>query len=200
MSAPPTGKGEPIVHPRQLVEWFEQGCKPRAAWRIGTEHEKFAFTTADLRPLPYEGRASIRALLDRLADRFGWIAPARRRALARDWVERLKVKLGSLDQPVQELSGGNQQRIVLGKWLATEPKVLILDSPTVGVDVANKQAIHELVRALARQGMAILLISDEVGELWSTCDRVLVMRGGRITGELVPEEGRERALEDLVYA
>ncbi|MCL6608605.1 MAG: glutamate--cysteine ligase [Geminicoccaceae bacterium] len=72
MSAPPTGKGEPITDRRQLVEWFERGCKPKAAWRIGTEHEKFAFTTADLRPLPYEGRASIRALLDGLADRFGW--------------------------------------------------------------------------------------------------------------------------------
>lgn len=140
------------------------------------------------------------ASLERLANRFGWIDPGRRRGLAGQWVARLKVKLGSLDQPVQELSGGNQQRIVLGKWLATEPRVLILDSPTVGVDVANKQAIHELVRALAEQGMAILLISDETGELWSTCDRVLVLRRGRIVGELVPEEGGERALEELVYA
>lgn len=173
---------------------------PAAAIRAG-----LAYLSEDRLALGLVLRQSVEknlvlASLDRLADRFGWIVPARRRALARDWVERLKVKLGSLDQPVQELSGGNQQRIVLGKWLATEPEVLILDSPTVGVDVANKQAIHELVRALARQGVAILLISDEVGELWSTCDRVLVMRAGRITGALVPEEGRERALEDLVYA
>lgn len=72
MSAPPTGTGEPITDRRQLVEWFARGCKPRQSFRIGTEHEKFCFTTADLRPLPYEGRSGIRALLDGLADRFGW--------------------------------------------------------------------------------------------------------------------------------
>ncbi|MCS7269364.1 MAG: glutamate--cysteine ligase [Geminicoccaceae bacterium] len=72
MSAPPSGRGEPITHRRQLVEWFERGCKPKSAFRIGTEHEKFAFTVHDLRPLPYEGRASIRALLEGLAERFGW--------------------------------------------------------------------------------------------------------------------------------
>ncbi len=72
MSAPPTGRGEPITDRRQLVEWFEQGCKPKSAFRIGTEHEKFAFTVEDLRPLPYEGPRGIRALLDGLAERFGW--------------------------------------------------------------------------------------------------------------------------------
>ena len=72
MSAPPSGKGEPISAKRELVEYLEQGCKPRAAWRIGTEHEKFGFTRDDLRPLPYEGPRSIRALLEALAERFGW--------------------------------------------------------------------------------------------------------------------------------
>lgn len=173
---------------------------PAAAIRAG-----LAYLSEDRLSLGLVLRQSVEAnlvlaSLDRLAGRLGWIAPARRRGLAAHWVERLKVKAGSLDQPVQELSGGNQQRIALGKWLATEPRVLILDSPTVGVDVANKQAIHDLVRALAGGGMGILLISDEVGELWSTCDRVLVMRGGRLAGELVPEEGRERRLDELLYA
>ncbi|MFO1039180.1 MAG: glutamate--cysteine ligase [Geminicoccaceae bacterium] len=72
MSAPPTGKGEPITDPRQLVEYLAAGAKPRAAWRIGTEHEKFGFTRDDLRPLPYDGERSIRALLEGLADRFAW--------------------------------------------------------------------------------------------------------------------------------
>jgi glutamate--cysteine ligase len=72
MSAPPSGTGEPITDRRQLVEWFAGGCKPRQSFRIGTEHEKFCFTTADLRPLPYEGRAGIRALLEGLAESFGW--------------------------------------------------------------------------------------------------------------------------------
>ncbi len=72
MSAPPSGRGEPITDRLQLVEWFARGCKPRSAWRIGTEHEKFAFTTRDLRRLPYEGPAGIRALLEGLVERFGW--------------------------------------------------------------------------------------------------------------------------------
>ena len=72
MSAPPSDKGAPITGKRELVEYLEQGCKPRAAWRIGTEHEKFGFTREDLRPLPYDGPRGIRALLDGLAARFGW--------------------------------------------------------------------------------------------------------------------------------
>ena len=72
MSAPPSGKGLPVTGKRELVEYLEQGCKPRAAWRIGTEHEKFGFTREDLRPLPYDGPRGIRALLDGLSARFGW--------------------------------------------------------------------------------------------------------------------------------
>ena len=110
--------------------------------------------------------------------RLGWIMPQRRRALAGEWVDRLHIKIPGLDNPVQQLSGGNQQRVVLGKWLATAPKVLILDSPTVGVDIGNKRGIYELVRSLAASGVGILLISDEVPEVYYNCDRVLHMRDG----------------------
>ncbi len=87
---------------------------------------------------------------------------------------------------MQQLSGGNQQRVVLGKWLATGPKVLILDSPTVGVDIGNKRGIYELIRELAASGVGILLISDEMPEVYYHSDRVLHMRAGRIVGDCVP--------------
>ncbi len=95
-------------------------------------------------------------------------------------------RAANIGAPVQTLSGGNQQRVVLAKWLATDPKVLILDSPTVGVDIRNKQGIYGVVRQLAEAGVAILLISDEVPEVYFNCDRVLHMRGGRISGEFTP--------------
>lgn len=140
------------------------------------------------------------ASLDRMAGLLGWIPPSRRRALAASWVERLRIKLPGLDNPVQQLSGGNQQRVVLAKWLATEPKLLILDSPTVGVDIGNKRGIYEIVRALAEQGVGILLISDEVPEVYFNADRVLHMRDGRIVGSAVPGRITEAALEEEVYA
>ena len=140
------------------------------------------------------------SVLGRLANRLGWIAPARRTALARSWIERLKVKIPGLSNPVQQLSGGNQQRVVLAKWLATEPKVLVLDSPTVGVDIGNKQGIYDIVHALAGRGVGVLLISDEIPEVYYNCDRVLHMREGRIVGEHRPGAVAEHALEEAVYA
>jgi simple sugar transport system ATP-binding protein len=140
------------------------------------------------------------ASLDRLANAAGWIPPSRRQKLAADWVERLRIKIPGLGNPVQQLSGGNQQRVVLGKWLATGPKVLILDSPTVGVDIGNKRGIYELIRELAASGVGILLISDEIPEVYYHSDRVLHMRAGRIVGDCVPGTIAEHALEEEVYA
>ncbi len=88
----------------------------------------------------------------------------------------------------------------MAKWLATDPKLLILDGPTVGVDIRNKQGIYEIIRALAQEGMAILLISDEIAEVYFNADRVLHMRGGRIVGEFVPGATSEQALAEAVYA
>ena len=138
------------------------------------------------------------ASLDRLANGLGWIAPARRRALAADWVEKLHIKILA-SNPVQQLSAAIR-RVVLGKWLATTPKILILDSPTVGVDIGNKRGIYELIRRLAEGGVGILLISDEVSEVFYNCDRVLHMRDGRIVGDMVPGTVAEHALETQVYA
>ena len=98
--------------------------------------------------------------------------------------ERLQVKTSSADAISESLSGGNQQKVVLGKWLATEPDVLILDEPTRGVDVGAKAQVHQLIGDLATKGMATLMISSELPELISVCDRILVMREGIISGEV----------------
>ena len=93
-----------------------------------------------------------------------------------------------LDQPVQTLSGGNQQKVVLAKWLLTQPKVLILDEPTRGIDVAAKFEIYQLILELADQGAGVLLISSEIEELTGLCDRILVMSRGQISAEFCREE------------
>ncbi len=138
-------------------------------------------------------------VLDRLRDRLGMVAPARRHALARHWIAALNIRADGTAAAALTLSGGNQQRVVLAKWLATRPKVLILDGPTIGVDIRNKAGIHEVIRALADDGMAILLISDEVSEVYFNSDRVLHMRAGRIAGEYVPGVASERALAEALY-
>jgi simple sugar transport system ATP-binding protein len=140
------------------------------------------------------------AVMRGMANRLGLIPTERRSALARQWIDRLAIKVGSADCPVQTLSGGNQQRVVLAKWLATKPKVLILDSPTVGVDIKNKQGIYEIVTELSRQGVGVILISDEVSEVFATCDRVLHMRAGRMVGEAVPGAISEHQMEERIFA
>ena len=140
------------------------------------------------------------AVLGRMANAWGWLPPQRRTAMAADWRDRLRIKIPALDAPVQQLSGGNAQRVVLAKWLATEPKLLILDSPTVGVDVGNKQGIYEIVHELAARGVAVLMISDEVPEAYYQCDRVLHMRGGRVIGQFVPGDHTEAQIQEAVYA
>ena len=114
----------------------------------------------------------------------GLITGRRENTAARDWAARLEVKTDALDTVAGTLSGGNQQKVVLGKWLATDPKVLIIDEPTRGIDVGTKSEVHRLLSQLAGEGMGILMISSELPEVLGMADRVLVMREGRITAEL----------------
>jgi simple sugar transport system ATP-binding protein len=139
-------------------------------------------------------------ILERLVDRVGLVPRGRRSGLAREWVSRLGILAANVAAAVHTLSGGNQQRVVLAKWLTTKPKVLILDSPTVGVDIRNKHGIYEIIRKLAIDGVAILLISDEIPEVYFNSDRVLHMREGRLVGEFVPGEASEEALMEAVFA
>lgn len=129
-----------------------------------------------------------------------YLSPKRIRQLTADWIARLKTKVSDAELPVSSLSGGNQQRIVLAKWLATRPDVLILDCPTVGVDVGAKEGIFAIIRDLAEQGMSIILISDEAGELWYNCDRILLLREGRLSAEVLPAKITEEALEEMINA
>jgi rhamnose transport system ATP-binding protein len=114
--------------------------------------------------------------------RNGFLDAARELALARAYAERLDLRASALDQPVGTLSGGNQQKVVIGKWLATRPKVIILDEPTKGIDVGSKAAVHAFMGELARDGLAVLMVSSEIPEILGMADRVVVMREGRIAG------------------
>lgn len=113
-------------------------------------------------------------------------------------VEDLNIKLGSLSNPVSSLSGGNQQRVVLAKWLAIGPKVLMLNCPTVGVDVGSKQNIHETIKKLATSGIGMIVISDDLPEILSVCSRVIVMNKGRFTGEYPATELTEATLQGML--
>jgi rhamnose transport system ATP-binding protein len=113
---------------------------------------------------------------------YGLLDFARESKLAWKLKEELAVKTASIDIPVDRLSGGNQQKVVIGRWLATNPAVLILDEPTQGVDVGAKSEIHRIMGELAARGLAILMISSELPEILGMSDRIAVMRAGRIEG------------------
>ncbi|MCW6510925.1 ATP-binding cassette domain-containing protein [Lichenifustis flavocetrariae] len=133
------------------------------------------------------------AVIDKAAP-IGLISRAREMALVKPHLDRLTLKFNSYEQPVRTLSGGNQQKVVLSKWLATEPRVLILDEPTQGIDVRSKAEVHAMIADLAKQGIAILLISSEMPELLGMCDRIVVFREGRVTAELPRAEATQEAV------
>ena len=139
-------------------------------------------------------------VLDKLAGSRGLIDPRSRRGTAEKWVRELSIKMANPENPAKTLSGGNQQRVVLGKWMARGPRVLILDSPTVGVDISAKDGIYEIVKRLASEGVAIIMISDEIPEVLYHSHRVLVMREGRITGDYIPFRSSEQELMAAVNA
>jgi rhamnose transport system ATP-binding protein len=124
----------------------------------------------------------------------GIIRAAREKALATEWATRLQLKYHRLDDHVGTLSGGNQQKVVLAKWLATQPRLLIIDEPTRGIDVGTKAEVHRLISELASRGLAVLMISSELPEVLGMADRVLVMHEGRLTGEFSREEANEERI------
>jgi len=128
--------------------------------------------------LPSLGRTSHNGFL-RLAEEF---------KLAREYAERLDLRAASLDQDVGNLSGGNQQKVVIAKWLATQPQVIILDEPTKGIDIGSKAAVHEFMAELAALGLSVIMVSSEIPEVIGMSDRVIVMRDGLIVAELSDKE------------
>jgi len=168
---------------------------PAAARRLG-----IAYVPEDrglqglIRPQTVRENISL-TILDRIS-RLLLVDRGKENALARDAIARFGIRARGPEQKVRQLSGGNQQKVVLAKWVATEPKVLIMDEPTRGIDVGAKAEIHGLMSRLAGQGLAILMISSELPEVLGMSDRVLVMRGGRI----VQSFDRRDATPDAVGA
>ena len=129
--------------------------------------------------------------------RMGLIERRRETDIVAQQLQALRVKTAGPSVPARTLSGGNQQKLVLGKWLAGNPRVLILDEPTRGVDVGAKAQVHRLIRRLASDGVAILMISSELPEVLSVSDRILVMREGRIAGELSGKSATQAEILEL---
>jgi rhamnose transport system ATP-binding protein len=129
--------------------------------------------------------------------RHGMIDRALERQLARGYVERLRIKTPSIYSETGSLSGGNQQKVALARWLAIRPAVLILDEPTQGVDVGSKAEIHRIMVDLAEQGVAIIIISSELPEILGMSDRIAVMHVGKVAGVLSREEATQQSIMSL---
>ena len=133
-----------------------------------------------------------------LLSRAGWVDRTAERALVGRYAQRLRVRTASLEAPISSLSGGNQQKLALAKWLARDCDVLIVDEPTRGIDVGAKAEIYQLLDELAGEGKALLVISSELPELIGLCRRILVMREGRLAGEVARENFSEHGLLEIM--
>jgi rhamnose transport system ATP-binding protein len=187
----PVGRGRVLVHNQPVT--IEN---PGQAVQHG-----IAYVPEDRRrnglvmEMPISTNTTLAAL--RSIARNGFLDFGRERAIASEYRERLAIKAPSVSVRVDTLSGGNQQRVLLARWLATKPAVLILDEPTQGVDVGAKSEIHRLIGELAGSGLAILMISSELPEILGMSDRIAVMRGGRIVAVLNRREATQQRILEL---
>jgi ABC-type sugar transport system ATPase subunit len=181
------GREERITTPRDAIR-LELGLVPEDRKRQGLVQSESGRRNTSL------------PVLDRLST-FGWVNQTEERALVREHFNMLRVRTPDIDTPVAGLSGGNQQKIVLARWLAARSQILILDEPTRGVDVGAKAEIHALIAELARKGAGVLLISSELPELLSLSTRILVLRAGRLVGEVAAaaatQDGLLRAMAGI---
>ncbi len=148
------------------------------------------------------GRNIILTTIRRITDKYRVINWEKYTYVVAEWIKQMRIKIPNPESPVRTLSGGNQQRVVLAKWMAIQPKVLILDGPTVGIDVAAKSSIHSFIRELAATGVGIIVISDEVQEVHGNCNRILLMHRGRIKKDFEVSSSNptdiQQAIERLV--
>ena len=172
------------------------GGSPRAAMRAGIalvpEDRRQQGLVMDMGIDQNIALASMRSL-----SRLGIIRRSAERRLAQTWAARLQLKFGRIRNAVATLSGGNQQKVVLGKWLARRPTLLIIDEPTRGIDVGTKAEVHRILDELVADGMAVLMISSELPEVLGMADRVLVIHEGRLTAEFSRAEANE---DDIMRA
>ena len=143
-------------------------------------------------------RENIILALQVLKGFFKPISRADAERFADEYIKALEIKTASSDTPIKSLSGGNQQKVILARWLETHPKVLILDEPTKGIDVGAKAEFYRIIAACAQQGMAVIVISSELPEVIGLSDRIIVMREGRISGEVSRADFSEEII--LKYA
>ena len=149
-------------------------------------------------PLGWKSSSAENIPVVRLAAQRTWrIKPREERRLAEEYVEKLKIRLPDVTAPVGTLSGGNQQKIVVAKWLDRDCDILFFDEPTRGIDIGAKNEIYKLLRALADEGKAIVMISSELPEILRMSDRIVVMCEGRITGELGHAEATQERIMEL---
>ena len=130
----------------------------------------------------------------------GLYSRGKARRASQEYIEKLNIKTPSVDQIVGNLSGGNQQKIVIAKWLLNDPDIIILDEPTRGIDVGAKRDIYLLLGNLVRQGKAVIMISSEIPELMGICDRIMVMCEGNYSGEVSREEFSQERIMTLASA
>jgi len=186
------------------VDGYDEGSVTLAGRRLrrrdpaGSIRAGLAFIPEDRRQQGLVTDASVAhniagVIRTRLA-KAGLITQAAENTAARTWAARLEVKTGALDMLASTMSGGNQQKVVIAKWLATEPKLLIIDEPTRGIDVGTKAEVHRLLSELAGQGLAILMISSELPEVLGMSDRVLVVCEGRLTADIPRDEATPEAV------
>ena len=138
------------------------------------------------------------AALGNFANRLGFMVDRRERSALMEYTRALTIRMTSPEQTIDGLSGGNQQKVILARWLAREPKVLIVDEPTRGVDVGAKAEVHQILVQLAARGIAVMMISSELPEVLAVSDRIVTMRQGRITGEMQAIEASEEKLMALM--
>jgi inositol transport system ATP-binding protein len=138
------------------------------------------------------------AALDRVSNRFGFLDEREEARLVEEYRRALNIRMASPNQIVSNLSGGNQQKVVLARWLALRPKVLIVDEPTRGIDVGAKVEVHNLLYEMAASGIAVIAISSELPEVLAISDRIVTMREGRVTGEIVRAQADQETLMTMM--
>lgn len=139
------------------------------------------------------------ALLPKL-QKFGFVKTQEQDKIVDQYIKRLKIKTPSPEQEICNLSGGNQQKVLLARWMCMNPKLMILDEPTRGIDVGAKAEIEELIQELSQSGISVLMISSEIAELERNCDRVVVMRDGKVVGEVVNQDINQQKIMELIAA
>lgn len=132
--------------------------------------------------------------LDQITNRFGLVNAKRERQIGIEGKENFNIKTPNLEKPIVELSGGNQQKAIVARWMSTSPKVLILDEPTKGIDVGAKSEFYNMICDFAKNGLAVILVSSELPEVIGLSDRIIVMRGRQIVGEIDAQDATEEKL------